>query len=82
MGWYWRRRKLTVESSKLKGKTRESVVIRLRLVFFEFKPRDLGDDRGYRVFGQRVVVVVGIWVRLSLKTHPQKTRVGHPKKGR
>jgi hypothetical protein len=38
----------------------------------EFKPRDLGDDRGCRV-------VVVVWAGLNLNPHPPRTRrVRHP----
>jgi hypothetical protein len=38
----------------------------------EFKPRDLRDDRGYRVAG------VVMWVGLNLNPHPLKTEGAAP----
>src|ERR1700683_2685114 len=37
------------------------------------KPRDLGNDRGYRV------VVGGVWVEFHLNPHPLKTEGAAPK---
>jgi hypothetical protein len=39
----------------------------------EFKPRDLGSDRGYRV------VVVVMWVCRNLNPHPLKAEGAAPK---
>jgi hypothetical protein len=43
----------------------------------EFKPRDLGSDRGYRVDRNAVVVVV--WVGLNLNPHPLRAKGAAPK---
>jgi hypothetical protein len=42
---------------------------------FEFKPRDLGSDRGYRV------VVALVSMGLNLNPHPFKTEKGAAPKG-
>jgi len=41
----------------------------------EFKHRDLGSDRGYRVN------VVAMWVKVNLNPHPLKTKRGAAPKG-
>ena len=47
----------------------------------EFKSRDLGSDRGYRVEIDLTVTFAVRWVGLNLNPHPHKTRVGQPAQG-